>query len=126
MWIPAGMSMLVLRFAPLALILMLAACGERPVAAAPAVEAVLPPLSAELQPVYARSCATCHTNPATGAPQAGDRAAWAPRFAKGEDVLLEHTINGFNGMPPMGACADCSEAQYRTLIAYMAGREVTP
>jgi cytochrome c5 len=97
---------------------LLAGCGERPAAAAPPPTAALTP---ELQAVYARSCATCHAVPATGAPQAGDAAAWAPRIAQGEDALLDHTINGFNAMPPMGACADCSEAQYRALIAYMAG-----
>lgn len=112
------------RVAPLALAWLLAGCGQT--AAPPAATVVLPPLTATLAPVYARSCANCHTNPATGAPLAGDRAAWTPRLAKGGDVLLEHTVNGFNGMPPMGGCADCSEDQYRALIAYMAGVETLP
>lgn len=99
----------------------LAGCGERPAAAAQSPAVATNTLSPELQAVYARSCATCHAVPATGAPQAGDAAAWAPRLAQGEDTLLDHTLNGFNAMPPMGACADCDEAQYRALIAYMAG-----
>ncbi len=108
--------------AALALSLMLlAGCGERPAAAGPVPAVSASPLAPELEAVYTRSCATCHAVPATGAPQTGDVAAWAPRIAKGEDTLLEHTINGFNAMPPMGACADCSEAQYRALIGHMAG-----
>ena len=57
----------------------------------------------------------------TGAPQVGDAAAWAPRLAQGDAVLLDHTFNGFKSMPPMGACMDCTEPQYRALIEYMAG-----
>lgn len=111
-----------LAFAFLALLpTLLAGCGERPAATASQPVATTAALAPELQAIYARSCATCHAVPATGAPQAGDAAAWAPRIAQGGDALLDHTINGFNAMPPMGACADCSEAQYRALIAYMAG-----
>lgn len=109
-------------FAFLALLpTLLAGCGEPPAAAAPPPAATTAALTPELQAIYTRSCATCHAVPATGAPQAGDAAAWAPRTAQGEDVLLDHTINGFNAMPPLGACADCGEEQYRALIAYMAG-----
>ena len=112
--------------APL-LALLLAACGERP-AAAPGPTAAKPEaqaapaitLSPELQAIYNRSCMTCHATPSTGAPQAGDRAAWAPRVAQGSELLLDHTINGFNAMPPMGACMDCSPEQYTALIEYMA------
>lgn len=100
-----------------ALLLPVTGCQEKPAVAAQAP----PALAAELQPIYARSCATCHANPASGAPLAGDRGAWAPRMGKGREMLLEHTINGFNGMPPMGACADCSEEQYAALIGYMSG-----
>ena len=98
----------------------LAACGQSGSAAsAPAATDQAVALSPELQAVYDRSCKTCHSLPASGAPQSGDRAAWAPRLAQGEDVLLDHTINGFNAMPPLGACMDCDEAQFRALVAYL-------
>jgi cytochrome c5 len=89
---------------------------------ASAVEVGLDPA---LEPVYQRSCSVCHSNAATtGAPLARDRGAWAPRIAQGREVLLDHTINGFNGMPPMGACADCTEEQYVALIEYMANAKI--
>jgi len=76
-------------------------------------------LSSDLQAVYDRSCKNCHSVPGSGAPQVGDAMAWAPRKAQGTDLLLEHTVNGFNAMPPLGACMDCSEEQFSALIAYM-------
>ena len=98
----------------------LAACGQSgSEASAPATMDRAATLSPELQAIYDRSCKTCHSLPASGAPQSGDHAAWAPRLAQGEDVLLDHTITGFNAMPPLGACMDCDEAQFRALVAYM-------
>ena len=51
-------------------------------------------------------------------------AAWNPRIAQGTDTLLDHSINGYNGMPPMGLCMQCSEAQFVALISFMAGVEL--
>ena len=96
---------------------LLAACGKPP-AAPPASTAALSP---ELAAIYARSCANCHTQPSTGAPQAGDRAAWAPRLAQGKDVLLDHVVNGYKSMPPLGTCMDCTPEQFAALIDYLAG-----
>lgn len=105
---------------------LLGACGDHgsagPVsAAAPAALPASTPLSPELQAVYDRSCKNCHAVPASGAPQAGDARAWAPRITQGADVLLEHTFSGYKSMPPLGACMDCNETQYRALIEYMSG-----
>ncbi|RCH36970.1 cytochrome C oxidase, cbb3-type, subunit III family protein [Pseudomonas aeruginosa] len=69
--------------------------------------------------VYSASCKLCHANPASGAPLTGDAAAWAPRLAQGIDTLLDHSINGYKGMPPMGMCMQCSEEQFRALIDFM-------
>ena len=100
----------------------LSACGDHPPAGPPSAAA--PPaaaLSPELQAVYDRSCKNCHAVPASGAPQAGDARAWAPRIAQGADILVEHTFSGYKSMPPLGACMDCNEKQYRTLIEFMSG-----
>jgi cytochrome c5 len=51
----------------------------------------------------------------------GDQEAWAPRLAQVEDTLLQHTIEGFNNMPPLGYCMDCEEADFRRIIRFMGG-----
>ena len=61
-----------------------------------------------------------HANPAANAPLTGDRQAWEPRIQQGTDTLLDHAINGYNGMPPMGQCVECSEEQFLQLIGFMA------
>lgn len=78
-------------------------------------------LSPELAAAYARSCKICHENPGAGAPLTGKSEQWAARVAQGRNVLLEHTVNGYQGMPPLGLCMDCSEADFAALIEYMAG-----
>jgi len=46
------------------------------------------------------------------------------RIAQGPDTLLDHTINGYNGMPPMGLCVQCSEEQFLGLISFMSGQHI--
>ena len=70
---------------------------------------------------WARSCALCHVNGEGGAPEVGDKEAWQPRLAQGEDMLLKHTIEGFNNMPPLGYCMDCEEDSFREIIRFMGG-----
>ncbi len=69
--------------------------------------------------VYQASCFACHGTGAMGAPKKGDAAAWAPRTAKGMDVLLEHAIKGFNAMPPKGTCMACSDDEIKAAIDFM-------
>lgn len=95
---------------------VLAGCGQD---RAPAAQAL--PADPKLARLYEQTCKACHTNPGTGAPQTGDRQAWVPRIAQGMPVLVDHTIQGFKGMPPLGSCMDCSEAEFEALIRYMAG-----
>lgn len=103
----------------LVLCTLLAGCGEE-IAQPSASAAARVPESAALAQLYATSCKQCHANPAAGAPLTGDTVAWAPRIDKGMDTLLDHSINGFQGMPPMGMCMQCSEQQFRALIGFMA------
>jgi cytochrome c5 len=78
-------------------------------------------LSPELTLTYQSVCAECHARAGTGAPVAGDAGAWAKRRARGTEALVAHTVNGYRGMPPLGACGACSEADLRALVAYLAG-----
>ena len=96
------------------LLAALGGCGE---GNDPAKPVTLSPARTEL---YASSCKTCHEDPATGAPQTHDIIAWAPRLEKGEDVLLDHIVNGFNGMPPLGQCIECDAGDFLALTRFMA------
>jgi cytochrome c5 len=69
---------------------------------------------------YQRSCFSCHSTGAAGAPKAHDVAAWKPRLAQGMPTLLQHVKTGINAMPPTGMCADCTDADYTALIEFMA------
>ena len=65
---------------------------------------------------FNKSCNICHGQGLMGAPKIGDKAAWAPRLAKGKAVLLDHAKNGFNQMPPRGTCTDCTDEDLSKLI----------
>lgn len=115
-------------FFALVLLALLAGCGSAKTpanaepATAPAATAATPALPPELQKLYDGSCHGCHGVPASGAPQTGDAKAWAPRLAQGRDVLLSHVLNGYQRMPPMGLCMQCTEEQFVALTEHMAGR----
>lgn len=96
------------------LLAALGGCGE---SNDPARPVTLSPARTEL---YAASCKTCHEDSATGAPQSHDTIAWAPRLEKGEDVLLDNILNGFNGMPPLGQCIECDAEDFLALTRFMA------
>lgn len=122
-----------LRAAACVAVLVLSACGEQqaaPAAAPSGAAAVAPPPLPAADPavvrLYEQTCRACHGTAVAGAPLAGDAAAWAPRVAQGMDTLLDHTINGYKGMPPLGSCGDCGEDEFVALIRYMApGAETT-
>lgn len=103
----------------LALTTTLFGCGEDPKPPAITHNNAMPKDPALAQ-IYTNSCQLCHANPAANAPLTGDRKAWEPRMRQGRDTLLDHAINGYNGMPPMGQCVECSEEQFLQLIGFMA------
>jgi cytochrome c5 len=70
--------------------------------------------------VFAEVCTACHTPGALGAPKFGDKAAWAPRIAKGYDTLIKHALGGFNQMPARGGNPDLSDLEVERAVAYMA------
>ncbi|AKA23865.1 c-type cytochrome [Pseudomonas chlororaphis] len=101
---------------------LLAACGDPP-APPPTAAVQQMPGDPALARLYDSSCKLCHANPASGAPLTGDVAAWQPRIALGADTLLDHSINGYQGMPPMGLCMQCSEEQFLALIRFMSAQD---
>ena len=78
--------------------------------------------SADGQNIYQKSCQACHAAGIAGAPKLGDKAAWAPRIAKGNDALLSSVTNGLKAMPPKGTCMSCSEDELRATVEYMVGQ----
>jgi cytochrome c5 len=110
------------------LCVLLVACGsdkpnEQDKAALAAQAKILTPADEALASVYDRSCKTCHAVAGTGAPLTGDTAGWQPRMDQGMDVLVDHVVTGFGGMPPFGFCMDCDAEQIEALIRFMARDE---
>jgi len=69
---------------------------------------------------YNRFCFSCHQGGIAGAPRFGDAEAWAPRIAKGPELLLATTKTGIPpGMPAMGLCTSCTEQDLIDVIDYM-------
>lgn len=97
------------------LLLALAACNDNPQSTLQPVK-----LDQRLSDIYNRTCMGCHTVPDSGAPQAHSSAAWTPRLKQGDAVLLDHMVNGFGGMPPLGQCFECSAEDLTTLMHFMA------
>lgn len=81
----------------------------------------LQPSDADLASLYQQSCFACHGTGAGGAPRSGNVDDWAPRVAQGMDALLDHTIDGLRGMPPLGMCGACGEEEFVALIEFMTG-----
>ena len=104
--------------------ILLSACSDPSGTASDVDEAAsraMNPADSALASTYDRSCRSCHTVAATGAPLTGDAAAWAERMNKGMNTLVDNVINGFGGMPPFGLCMDCSVDEFEALIWFMAG-----
>jgi cytochrome c5 len=72
--------------------------------------------------VVQTTCAACHQTGAAGAPKISDRAAWAPRIAKGLKGLLQSAIKGVGAMPPRGGNPDLTDTELESAIALMANQ----
>ncbi|MEL7044026.1 MAG: c-type cytochrome [Pseudomonadota bacterium] len=90
---------------------MEAAAGEM-VAAAAAIDG---------ESIYNQACLACHASGVGGAPVVGDAGSWAPRIAKGMDVLHSSGINGIAGTAMMakGGRADLSDDQVIAAVNFM-------
>ncbi len=69
--------------------------------------------------VYTLACAACHGTGVLAAPKLGSAEDWAPRIAKGMDVLRNHAINGFNAMPAKGGNTSLSDEEVYAAIDHM-------
>jgi cytochrome c5 len=96
------------------------------VAAAPAAATAAPAPSAEVlaagEKIYTATCLACHTAGVLGAPKFGDKAMWAPRIAKGMDVLYANSIKGINTMPARGGNAALKDDEMKAAVDYMVSK----
>ena len=69
---------------------------------------------------YEASCAVCHATDAMGAPEVGNKKAWAAVLEKGIDKVYHNAIHGINGMPPKGGTA-LSDDKIKEVVDYMVG-----
>ena len=73
--------------------------------------------------LYNQICVACHSIDGIGSPVLGDIEAWAPRIAKGVEVLYENAINGYVGpegyMMPARGGANFTDEQVRITVDYM-------
>ncbi len=76
-------------------------------------------ISDEVAGKFERSCILCHVNGEGGAPRIGHIDEWQSRLQQGSEVLLIHTIEGFNAMPPLGYCMSCEREDFQAMIQLM-------
>lgn len=69
--------------------------------------------------LYKSYCSACHAAGIAGAPKYGDKAAWAPRIAKGVDALVQTVLSGKNAMPPKGGVAAATPADIKLAVEYI-------
>lgn len=75
--------------------------------------------------IFGKVCIQCHAEDSTVAnsPKVTHNAEWAPRIAKGYDLLVKHAIEGFNvAMPPRGGASDLTDDEVARAVAYMANQ----
>jgi cytochrome c5 len=98
----------------------------KPVGMVVIAEATGPKGSLTGEQVYGQICKTCHEGGLAGAPKTGDKAAWGPRIAQGEKVLVQHAIAGYQGksgvMPPKGGNADLTDEEVHRAVVYLANQ----
>ena len=68
---------------------------------------------------YTQACAACHATGAAGAPKLGDKAAWGPRIAQGNDALYTAAIKGKGAMPPKGGQMQLADDAIKAAVDYM-------
>lgn len=73
----------------------------------------------EGETIYKTACFSCHTTGLAGAPKYGSSDDWAPRLAQGMDLIYEHSLKGFNAMPPKGGFVNYSDDQVKAAVDYM-------
>ena len=79
-----------------------------------------PPSLERGREVYLKACTICHQNGEMTAPRIGNGANWTMRLKDGGlPALYKNATNGYNSMPPKGACVTCSENDIISAVDYL-------
>lgn len=76
--------------------------------------------------VYTKVCAICHDKGMAGAPKIYNTANWTLRLKAGLPTLYKHAIDGFNQMPPRGACVTCTDEEVKAAVDYIIDNSQVP
>lgn len=72
--------------------------------------------------IYNALCGACHTSGAGGAPTM-EKSAWTARIAQGEETMIRHAIEGFQGaaglMPARGGNPALNDEQVAATVRWM-------
>ena len=91
-------------------------------AASPNTATVAPGPAKSGKQIWEGTCQACHASGLLGAPKIGDKSAWAPRIAKGMDMLKNHALHGFNQMPAKGGNTALTDEDVVKALDYMVGQ----
>ncbi|MDQ5767317.1 TIR domain-containing protein [Thiothrix subterranea] len=69
--------------------------------------------------VYKGLCFSCHDTGVAGSPKLGDKAAWSPRIATGNDALYASSLNGKGAMPAKGGNSALSDEEVKAAVDWM-------
>ncbi len=101
------------------------AAAAAPAAEAPKAEATA---SVDGKSIYGKTCAMCHAAGVAGAPKPGDKEAWGPRIAQGNDTMYKHALEGFTGdhgmMPARGGNPKLTDEEVKAAVDFMVGQSV--
>jgi cytochrome c5 len=108
----------------LAAALLLASLAASPAAAAQRFPEFADARLKQGRAVWLGTCEACHANDLADAPLVTNKAAWAPRVAKGKDALYKSALGGLTGpkgtqMPPRGGNDKLTDDQVRAAVDYM-------
>jgi cytochrome c5 len=78
-----------------------------------------PPKARAADDILNQYCNVCHSTGWNGAPLNGDRNEWQTRLSTGFDAMFKNAKQGFNNMPPMGTCLDCTDEELTAAIRKM-------
>lgn len=73
--------------------------------------------------LLSNNCLQCHARPGIGSPLMGNADDWKARTTQGMEKMLANVVVGLRGMPPLGYCSACNEADLRALTRIVSGIE---